>query len=318
MEKITELTQANRDAMPKYVDKWIAIGTNTDRLDPDRTVEIIHDYQKHILNVAETPVIILDNPNECWIACNYAMMDVPVDEIKERVKNYFTVEKDIEVDTPVYPYQDGSFFASVLSFYDYMFNELKIELEPDLRKKYDIWERTSELGMIYPLENVCFVSQKPTVIKLNEEKQLHCDGGPAFEYAGYGDFKIYSLNGVRVSEYLAVTPEEQLDIQKFHDITNADEKTEFVRKFGVDRMLGLGKKIDSFEKYDKEWWNKSEYELWDMKEIFAGVNYAPHLKMTNQSTGVYHVEAVSPRCRTLADAIKERLGGNDLEIVAIA
>jgi hypothetical protein len=40
--------------------------------------------------------------------------------------------------------------------------------------------------------------------------------------------------------------------------------------------------------------------------------------MTNQTTGVFHVEAVSPRCRTLADAIKERLGGRDLKITAIA
>jgi hypothetical protein len=182
---------------------------------------------------------------------------------------------------------------------------------------YDMWEETSKIGLIYPLEDVCIVSEKPTVINLSDN-QLHCEGGPALEYAGHSSFKIFALNGVMVDEYLAVTPGEQLDLTYYNEIQNADQKTEFVRKFGVERMLELGKKIDSYDKYSDEWWNKSEYELWDMSCLFQGVSYAPHLKMVNQTTNVFHVEAVSPQCRTLADAIKERLGGRDLKITAIA
>ena len=59
---------------------------------------------------------------------------------------------------------------------------------------------------------------------------------------GYG---LYCLNGIRVPEYLAMTPESSLDIDFFNKEKNADIKTEFVRKFGVDRMLSFGKKIDS-------------------------------------------------------------------------
>jgi hypothetical protein len=40
--------------------------------------------------------------------------------------------------------------------------------------------------------------------------------------------------------------------------------------------------------------------------------------MLNQTTGIWHVEAVSPQCRTLKDAIKERFGGREMKIVAIA
>jgi hypothetical protein len=55
-----------------------------------------------------------------------------------------------------------------------------------------------------------------------------------------------------------------------------------------------------------------------MSAIFDGLDYAPYLMMTNLTTGIYHFEGVSPACRTLKDAIKERLGGRDLIIKAIA
>jgi cellulase/cellobiase CelA1 len=126
------------------------------------------------------------------------------------------------------------------------------------------------------------------------------------------------LNGINVPEWLAVTPTGKLTVEDYNRLTNADHKVEFIRKFGVERMLCMGKKIDSFEKYKKEWWTRSQYELWDMNCIFDGVNYAPHLKMLNQTTGVWHVEAVSPDCKNLKDAIKERFNGMDLDIQAIA
>lgn len=321
MSKINQLTPEQEAKFPEYVKKWSNIGCNTDRLDPKETERIIHNFQEHILKRAKTPVVILNNPHECWVACNYATKGVAPDKLRETVDKFFNTpkgERDIELGTPVFPYQEGSFYVSVFSFYDYMLNELKIEIDPELRKVYEMWEDTSKLGLIYPLDDVCIVSEKPTVIKHNEENQLHCDGGVALEYAGHGNFKIFALNGVTVDEYLAVTPSEQLDLSYYNTIKNADQKTEFVRKFGVERMLELGKKVDSHDKYNDEWWNKSQYELWDMSCLFQGVSYAPHLKMVNQTTGVFHVEAVSPQCQTLSDAIKERLGGKNLKITNIA
>lgn len=317
---IDKLTKEQEDAMEDYVEKWIGIGTNTDRLDPDRTTEIIHKYQEHILESKTTPVLIFDNPIEAWVAVCYHTYGTPDDALRAAVDKYFNEGDDsFEMPSPVYPYQDGSFYSSIISFYDYFFNEVDVEVPEDLRMKFDIWASTTELGLIYPLEDICIVSEKPTEIHLNEENQLHCETGPAIGYAGLGDFNVYSLNGVSVPEWLVMTPEEQLDMTKYHDITNADVRTEFVRKFGIERMLGeFGKELDTYKNYNHEWWTKSEYELWDMQDVFAGVDYAPHLKMLNQTTGVWHVEAVSPDCRTLQDAIKERFGGRDFTIAAIA
>ena len=172
--------------------------------------------------------------------------------------------------------------------------------------------------MIYPLDNVCVVCEKPTVIKLNENNILHCDGGPALEYDGYGDLKIYALEGVNVPEWLATTRANDINIEQYNDIQNADIKAAFIRKVGVERLLGKGVKIDTYENYDEEWWNKSQYELWDMNSIFTSKKYAPYLKMVNQTTGVFHVEGVSPNCKTLVDAIRERFGGMDFTIESIS
>jgi hypothetical protein len=93
---------------------------------------------------------------------------------------------------------------------------------------------------------------------------------------------------------------------------------EFIRKVGIERMLSFGSKLDTYENYDNEWWTNSEYELHDMNCLFPGVDYAPHLKMLNQTTRVWHVEAVDPRCKTLEDAINFRFNDRKINIIGIA
>lgn len=313
---ITELTQAQKDAIPTYVDKWIKIGINTDRLNYDETVDICQAVQKELLGRPVTPVVIFDNPVEAWIACNYAVQGTPPNDLRKKVDEYFEGKK-IKLEKYTSPYLTGSFSTAIFSFYDYFKNELGIDYG-SVTDKYNIWQSTSKLGFIFPLPSVCIVSEKPTRISLNEERVVHCDGAPAIEYAGRGGIKIYMLNGVTVPDWLALTHSSKIDLTKYGSISNADVKLEFVRKVGIERMLDMGKKIDSYEKYKEEWWTKSEYELWDMHTLYPNVPYAPHLKMKNQTTHVWHVEAVSPSCRSLKDAIAERLGGLDGEIKAIA
>lgn len=320
---ITELTQEQKDQCPIYAQKWIDIGISTNRIEYSRALDIVNDVQEHLLQKARTPIILVDDPIEAWIACHFANEGTPVNEIMGKVDEFYaTPKKDrIKLETFSTPYLVGSFDASIWSFYDYCQQVLGVDYR-EKTENFAIWKATSELGMIFPFEHVCIVSQKPTTIKLNENRVAHCDGGPAIEYAGRGNgktnIKIFMLNGVRVPEWLAVTPSGNLSDKDYSRLENADQKMEFVRKFGVERMLGMGKKIDSYEQYNKEWWTRSQYELWDMHCLFEGVPYAPHLKMLNQTTGVWHVEAVSPDCITLEDAVKERMLGLDFDIQAIA
>lgn len=319
-EKITKLTPENEAAKPRYVEKWIKIGLNTERLNAEEVTPIIHRVQTELLNQEITPVIIVDNPIQAWIGCHLEQQGMNIKDIPQAIKDFANGTKRFELEPFCSPFLDGSFSAPIFAFYDFMFNEVGVEIEESLKNKYDIWEQTVNLGMIFPMPTICFVSQKPAKISLNAEGQLHADcDGAAIEYSGELGDKIYALNGTVVPEKLAVTPAGKLVVSDYNELKNADHKMEFVRKYGVERMLEMGTKLDSYEKYpNEEWWRKSEYELWDMKVLFPGVSFAPHLRMTNQTTGTYHVEAVSPKCRTLPEALKERFGGKDINIVGIA
>ena len=321
-EMITELTQEQRDKMPEYVDKWIKVGTDTNRLDYESTKKTIDQFRELIGRDVDVPLKIVNNPIEAWVACCLIEQDVRVEDLDEEIAKVFNGNPSgYDIPQASLPWQTGSFHASTFSFYDFIFEELGVELDRDLWRKYKVWEATVKLGCIYPLDNATIVCEKPTEINLNENNVLHKDGGPALTYAGHGDFKIYSLNGVEVPEWLAVTPEEDLDVNKYSEITNADVKAEFVRKVGVERFVDKGKKLDSYNNYDADshpQWYKSQYELIDMGPVFMEGQRAPYLQMVNGTTGIFHLEGVSPECQTVRDALKERFGGRDFIIKDIA
>jgi hypothetical protein len=319
--KIERLTNEQEAKMPQYIQKWIKIGTDTSRFDLEEAIDIVHDVQQNILNQNKTPVLVFDDPIEAWVACCFAEKNHKANEIPKLVDKYFEGKKKIKLEPFTMPALAGSFDASTFAFYDFFRDELGISYEKN--EEYEMWKRTTRLGLIYNIKDVsdhdmCIVSQKPIKVNLDENNVIHGDGKPAVEYAGRGKIKIYALHGTVVPEWLAMTRAQDIFMESYHEITNADVRTEFVRKVGVERMLDTGKKIDSYTNYKQKWWKNSQYELWDMANLFEGVEYAPHLKMLNPTTKVWHVEAVSPECRTLADAIKERFNGMDLEIVDMA
>jgi hypothetical protein len=161
-------------------------------------------------------------------------------------------------------------------------------------------------------EEFCIVSDFPEVIKRDAQNRPHCSDGPSHRWRD--GFEIYHLNGVAVPKYLVMTPEGQLSLDFFLNEKNADVKAEFIKKYGFDRMKKLGKVVDSYSKYKDDWYKASEYELIDMADVMRSANfdamYCPYLWMKNLTTGTYHMEGVSPECRTIEDAINFRLGKN--------
>ena len=98
---------------------------------------------------------------------------------------------------------------------------------------------------------------------------------------------------------------------------------------GLENFLNLADVVDTYKNYpENDWWAKSEYKLVNMKNMIAKMvekeangklrqiyyyDYAPFLYMKNQTTGVYHLEGIHPRCKTLYDALKMRYNGLDIK-----
>ena len=248
MKKITELTDEQKAKMPEYVEKWIKIGTDTSRLDPIDTEKIVKNIRSLIDMEPDVPCLIVDNPLEAW-AMSYLSLkqEVAVDDLHSEMVSIFNGNpKKYDVPRCELPWMTGSFFASTFAFYDFMIEELGVELEKELWTKYKIWEASCHLGCVYPLDGCTIVSQKPKTLHL-EAGKLHKDGEPALTYDGLGGLDIWSLNGVEVPEWVAKTPAQDLTLDDYSKLDNADIKAEFVRKVGIERFIDHGDIIDSFD-----------------------------------------------------------------------
>src|SRR3990167_1041482 len=177
----------------------------------------------------------------------------------------------------------------------------------------NFFELSKKIGFIWYFKGICFISDRPIHIH-RKGIQLHHESEPAISFKD--GYSIWCLHGVNVPRKLVETPKEKLDIEFFKNEKNADIKAEFIRKYGIERMVSLGRVIETVTEESNEWYKRSEYQLIDMGKIFD-IAYAPHLKMKNLTTGIYHLEAVSPECQTIDSAIKYRCGNKNVKIEGI-
>jgi hypothetical protein len=211
-----------------------------------------------------------------------------------------------------YTYLYGSIESYWVSYFLFPYKYLGIDYGENNVKLEMMDKYIRNCGIIYTFKNICFVCENP--VEINKKGiQLHADGKPSIKYKdGYG---IYYLNGINVPDWLVLTPKEDLTIKQYNSIKNADVKAQFILKTGIEKFIDHGRIVDSYKNYNRETsfdnldaFNNSEYELIDMSSILDGMDYAPYLKMKNQTTGIYHLETVAKSCKTLIEALDWRYG----------
>ena len=196
----------------------------------------------------------------------------------------------------------------------------KPTLSKESQEFWDWYQKSWDvLAMYYDkTSNVCYVIKKPDEWKIEDNYTKM--------YYRYGNKEKFFFGMIEIPKWLYTTPAEELKPEDYFLLTNADVKAEFVKKIGINRLVDLGTVVDSYENYpENEMWAKSEYKIIDMSNLkLAKVvsnigrpleffEYAPYLYMKNQTTGVYHLEGLHPRCKTLYDAIKMRYNGLNIK-----
>jgi hypothetical protein len=318
-KKITSLTDEQQKQLTVCYNEALVTGRSCEPINHEKVESIITKFYARI-GKAKPLFLYFASPMQCIKAA----------EVVKSVEDWSNVKVDLKkieatkpskttIDMMLSNRFGGQQWISWNVYYKFA-QSIGVEYDKNSSELLDEWvEEGKNLHWWFPFDDVVFVSERPIRLTVNETGNLHNESVMAIEYTdGWG---MFYLNGVKVPEYLVVTPAEKLDMEFFKTEQNADVRTEFVRKYGIERMLEMGKKIDSYESYDQEeqpWWWKSEYELWDMAVLFSGIEYQPYLKMKNQTTGIWHVEALSPNCHNLVEGLRERFGGRDMKIVAIA
>ncbi|MBU1172974.1 MAG: hypothetical protein KKD44_25720, partial [Proteobacteria bacterium] len=184
--------------------------------------------------------------------------------------------------------------ASWLAFYDF-FNEVCV-LKKQTKSLYGLWLLAKSSGWVIPYKKVCFMSERYNVCKL-QDGVIHCDGGPAISYPD--GFSVWALHGVRVPQWLAESRDTEINPNELLKIKNVEQRREFVRKIGLERICyALKSKV-----IDKS----GDYEL--LLLDIGDNRKRPYLKMLNPSIGTWHIEGVHPDCITVQQAINYRRFG---------
>ena len=271
---IDNLTTEQEEQLEVYANKGIEIGVTTGVIPVEEAKTIAADAIEALQGKRPEKVEVYDSPVAAW--------DAVVAHTGVADKEY------------IHPYIDGHLFSYYFALCNYYIEVLGIELPDDVIKTHRLLEKTQRLGNVYPLDDICIVSQRPVKMEF-VDKKLHCEDGPSIEYAD--GFRVYSLNGVRVPEWLAMTKWDKLDPKEFAKIKNVEIRREFVRKIGMERLiLKLGGEV-----IDKQ----DDYEL-ILIDLKGETGVWPYLKMKNPSIGVWHVECVGKDCKTVDQALEFR------------
>jgi hypothetical protein len=163
-------------------------------------------------------------------------------------------------------------------------------------------EIAQSCGWWWPYKNICFVSERPLAIRMNEQERVHSYDKPAIEFRD--GWKIYAMNGIRVSQSLVDTKPEDFSKEQIISEKNADVRREIIRKIGIERTIDLlgARSIDK-----KKFSVGGEYELL-MIDYAGDGNERPYLRMQNPSIDAIHIEGVAPECRTVEQALIYRNG----------
>jgi len=219
--------------------------------------------------------------NEVWNEVNSEIRNEVRNEVYNEIRN--EVKKH---NISYFSYLYGNLEASYFAYYSFINEVLGVQFKK--QKQYDIYKETLKLHFIYPLKNICVLSERPIEIHRNGRGQLHADGKPAVKYAG--GFELYRLNGVRVPKRLVMTPPGKIDAKKALEEKNVDVQREIIRKIGVERVLKAvnAKEIDVYTHPEIG----MTYKLYRLKLEEIDRKY---LKFEHASMpGVYYCQPVPP------------------------
>lgn len=178
---------------------------------------------------------------------------------------------------------------------DYLFNFLIKDKSTEGNLLNELISKMASVHQIYCFKNICFVSNFPTHIRLNDNDELHSQSKPALEYKD--GFSLYYSNGIEMKEEYILTSADRITKEQFTSEENADMRRELIRKIGINKVIEMleAKTIDTFSTK-----TGGKYELLQVK-LHNDVE-GKFLKMKCVSTKNDHIIGVDEKCTTAIDA----------------
>lgn len=280
--KITKLTDKQIEMLPKYRDKGIEIGLDTNAEFDETLVKDLIDKHRGMCGVGKTKTWrIFDSP---MAACK------EIDGIN--TGNALFGQHDI-------------YWLMYYNFY-----RIECGLVEETDKIVHLLELAKHVGWMWMGNNTTVITRKPVKVHATFKRHdsipnfrvLHNENGKALEYVdGTG---VCSLNGIRIpKEYEWIITNDILSMKDVLSIKNTEIRTEAIKKIGIEK---------AFDSLDKTLLDEATYEIGGTYQlyrvIFGNVNRI-YLRMKCPSKGSIHFEAVHPDCSTVSQALNWREEG---------
>jgi hypothetical protein len=190
MTMISKLTATQEQAIPSYVERWIATGMNCDRMDPQRAENAVRAMYRNV---------DIPEPKQVFFA--------------KGPKDGFELYKSLG-GSSFSNFMNGIMFgqheAHWLGFYQFFKDEVNIQ---GLDKVNALIAVAESCGWVYCGAEGAIVMDRPLYVKMDDQNRLHSENGPAIEYPD--GFTVHSWHGVRVpgnwiEDKSSLTPEMAL------------------------------------------------------------------------------------------------------------
>lgn len=266
---------------------------NTDPADHKRTEEIITQLYKDNK---------VDMPKDFY----FKWVDSPEAAIK--YLREITKPEKYNFDTFMF----GSLEGPWLEFYDHFRKKYDVTYGKEADDLLDKWlELSSICGWWFPYDKLCVCVEKPSLVKgtittLNDNVltiTFHNENERSVKWKD--NTGIACLSNIYLppdKEMYALSKPEELNAQMVVKETNAELRRELVKRIGIER---IAKELNAAVLDEAD-----GYKLLNVKFNKNDRTNRPYLLMINPSTGTEHLEGVHPDCKTVAEAIKWRNGGN--------
>jgi len=228
MKKIERLTQEQEDFLPVFRQHYLDIACGGARIDRPALEAALADAYAEIGKPAPK-VFIFDSPAACMLALKiFALPKTDQlwgqlgdqlggqlggqlrDQLRDQLWGQLWGQlRDQRIWNPNFLWGSQDLYWIAWGLFA---KHIGVKLREDTDRRLGIMERIStQCEWWWPYENMVVVSERPKSVRFDTERRLHCEDGPAVEYAdGYA---MYAWRGLRIpEEWVKVGPPPAKDI----------------------------------------------------------------------------------------------------------
>jgi hypothetical protein len=184
-----------------------------------------------------------------------------------------------------------------LGVYEYLHDVLP--WEELTRPMQGIWQIAKSAGWVVPHERVCWVSERPSLLRVDAVARLHCSDDPALQYPD--DWSHYAWKGVEVPGWMIEQP-ETITPHAVADVLDPVVRNCMIEIMTPERFVRMGGASRVSEDETGVLWRK----LWGFRGVTIGSWTAVEVvNGTTEADGSHrrYVLRVPSRMRTAREAV---------------